>query len=289
MEEEKYYVASMRDLKNRLKHVLMQSYFAPNLISDRDKMKELLVSVMADIYEMANELDMEIDEIFKMLEVQGVKKKQTQRMKYHSMELGKFLENGFSVITGAPEEMLKQLEEYIKHAESIWNDAIILYREQRYSTSCFISIVCIEECSKISFGEFQYYHRVLHEDSYRGKKAQGKNPLTKHSRKHFIAACSGALVNTRMDNILGIDEVEAFIQNCESGQLEKIRQMCLYADINREGSVLAPEAIITKDKSLFYVCLAGELLSQILGAESFRRGFQEKLDRFEAEENVHRK
>lgn len=288
MEEEKHILGLMRNIKNELKNILIQSHVDPNLISDKEAMKELVIKVMAGLYEITAKSGIEMDEIFKLVEDTSVNKKQIERIRNYSLELGKFLEKGFVVLRGNPEVMLKQLEKYIRHAENVWNDAVSMYHKQRFSMSCFLSIVCIEECSKISFGEFQYYHRILYEEPKSERKPRGKNPLNQHSRKHFIAACSGALVNTRMDNLLGIDKVVEFIENCESGQLEKLRQMCLYADINREGGILIPEEIITKEKSLFYVCLAGELLSQVEGAESFRGGFQDKLDKFEAE-NIQRK
>jgi len=288
MEEEKHILGLMRNIKNELKNILIQSHVDPNLISDKETMKELVIKVMAGLYEITAKSGIEMDEIFKLVEDTSVNKKQIERIRNYSLELGKFLEKGFVVLRGNPEVMLKQLEKYIRHAENVWNDAVSMYHKQRFSMSCFLSIVCIEECSKISFGEFQYYHRILHEEPKSERKPRGKNPLNQHSRKHFIAACSGALVNTRMDNLLGIDKVVEFIENCESGQLEKLRQMCLYADINREGGILIPEEIITKEKSLFYVCLAGELLSHDEGAESFRGGFQDKLDKFEAE-NIQRK
>lgn len=283
MEEEKHITGLMRNLKNELKNILTQSYVDPNLVSDKEAMKELIIKVMADLYEITVKSGIEMDEIFQLVELKKVNKKQVERIRNYSLELGKFLEKGFVVLTGNPEVMLKQLGKYIRHAENVWNDAVSMYQKQRFSMACFLSIVCIEECSKISFGEFQYYHRILHEEPKGEKKPRGKNPLSQHSKKHFIAACSGALVNTRMDNLLGIDKVAEFIENCESGQLEKLRQMSLYADINKEGAVLVPEERITKEQSLFYVCLAGELLSQIEGAESFRGGFQDKLDKFEAE------
>ncbi len=283
MEEDRAAVAAMRELKNRLKQMLQQAHADPGLMADRERMIGLLANVMASMHEIGAKLEIDVDDMLQMAaEAQGAKN-QVERMRIHSVELGKFLESGFSVIRGTPEEMLTQLGEYVKHAESLWDDAVLLHREQRYSTACFLSIVCIEECSKIVFGEFQYYHRVLHAISYEEKQPKGKNPLNKHSKKHFMSACSGALVNARMDRLLGIDEVEAFIQDCESGQLENTRQMFLYTDAANGGVVLTPEARSTKDKSLFYVCLAGELLSQILGAEAFRRGFQEKLEAFEAE------
>lgn len=288
MEENKHIIGLMRDIENELKNILTQSYGDANLISDEEAMKELIIKVMADLYEITAESGIEIDEIFKLTEFSMVNKKQVERMRNYSLELGKFLEKGFVVLTGNPEVMLKQLEKYIRHAENVWNDAVSMYEKQRFSMACFLSIVCIEECSKISFGEFQYYHRILHKEPKGEKKPRGKNPLNRHSRKHFIAACSGALVNARMDRLLGIDKVVEFIEDCESGQLEKLRQMCLYADINKEGAVLVPGERIAREQSLFYVCLAGELLSQIEGAESFRGGFQDKLDKFEAE-NIKKK
>jgi len=77
--------------------------------------------------------------------------------------------------------------------------------------------------------------------------------------------------------------VVEFIEDCESGKLEKIRQMCLYADVNRGGTILIPAEIITKEQAAFYITLAGELLSQIEGAESIRSGFQDKVDKFATE------
>ena len=59
--------------------------------------------------------------------------------------------------------------------------------------------------------------------------------------------------------------------------------MCIYTDVNKSGSVCMPEEMITKEKSRFYICLAGEILNEVLGAESLRRGFQEKLNKFEEE------
>jgi len=283
MEEGKQIIESMRNIKDGLKNILMQSYVDPNLISDKDKMKEVLITIMGSMFEAAEYTGVEMDEILELVHGQSIKKKQNERMKYHSIELGKLLKNGFTVLTGTPEEMLKQLEAYVKHAEGIWENAVIMFQRPSFSTACFLSIVCIEECSKISFGEFQFYNRIFHGESSTESKPHGKNPLSQHNKKHFIAACSGALVNTRMDDILGVDKVVEFIEDCESGKLEKIRQMCLYADVNRGGTILIPAEIITKEQAAFYITLAGELLSQIEGAESIRSGFQDKVDKFATE------
>lgn len=283
MEEEKRIMTSMRNIKAGLRNILTQGYVDETLLSDKDKIKELLIVTMGSLFKVAGYMGLEIDKILELVNVQNLKKKQNERMKKHSIVMGKFLKDGFAVLSGTPEEMINQLETYIKHAEDIWENAVVMFRNSSFSISCFLSIVCIEECSKISFGEFQFYHRVIHGKLSVESKPRGKNPLSRHIKKQFIAACSGALINTRMDDILGVDEVTEFIDNCESGKLEKIRQMCLYADINREGTILIPEAIITKEQAAFYTALAGQLLSQIEGAESIRNGFQDKVDKFAIE------
>jgi len=282
-EEEKQIIELMRNIKAGLRNILTQGYVDETLISDKDKMKEVLITIMDSLFEAAADTGVEIDKLLELVNVQDLKKKQSERMKKHSIVMGNFLKDGFAVLSGTLEEMIKQLEAYIKHAEDIWENAVVMFRNLSFSISCFLSIVCIEECAKISFGEFQFYHRFIHGESSAEIKHRGKNPLSRHNKKHFIAACSGALVNTRMDDMLGVDKVTEFINNCESGKLEKIRQMCLYADINREGTILIPEAIITKEQAAFYTALAGQLLSQIEGAESIRNGFQGKVDKFASE------
>jgi AbiV family abortive infection protein len=218
--------------------------------------------------------------MLELVNVKNVEKKQIERMGKHAIAMGDFLKDGFTVLTGNPEEMIKQLEAYIKHAENLWENALIMFQKSSYAMACFLSIVCIEECSKISFGEFQFYYTVIHGKSSVEIKPRGKNPLSKHNKKHFVAACSGALVNARMDNIVGVDKVTEFIEDCESGKLEKIRQMCLYADVSKEGAIVIPEAIVTKEQAAFYIAVAGQLLSQIEGAESIKNGFQDKVDKF---------
>lgn len=282
-EEEKQILEFLKDIKDGLKNILTQAYVDENVISDKERMKEVIITVMGTLSEVAVHAGIDMDKILELADVTGIKKKQAERMKKYSILMGNFLKAGFTVLTGTPEEMLKQLETYIRHAEGIWENAVLMFQKSSFSTACFLSIVCIEECSKISFGEFQFYHMVIHGKSDVGTKPRGKNPLSQHNKKHFIAACSGALVNANMDRIMGVDKVTEFIEDCESGKLEKIRQMCLYADVSRGGTIIIPEAIVTKEQAAFYITLAGHLLSQIEGAESIRNGFQRKVDQFAIE------
>lgn len=227
--------------------------------------------------------DMERDDVFQRIEESLTRKKQIERFEEYSKELAKFLSSGFEVVHGTPKDMIQQLSETVAHAEGLWSDAVLLFEHKRFATACFLSLVCIEECAKISFGEFQLYERVLHPSASTDEHPRGKNPLTSHAKKHFLAACSGALVNSRMDRILGVDKVNSFIEDCRAGKLERLRQRCLYADTEGRYTMLVPASKISKEQSLFYICLAGELLAQVEGAESLQGQFLERLDKFEAE------
>ena len=283
MEEAKQIIASIRNIKDGLRNILTQAYVDESLTKDKEKMKEVLITIMGSMFDVAALTGIEMDKMLELVNVKNVEKKQIERMEKHAIAMGDFLKDGFTVLTGNPEEMIKQLEAYIKHAEKLWENALIMFQKSSYAMACFLSIVCIEECSKISFGEFQFYHTVIHGKSSVEIKPRGKNPLSKHNKKHFVAACSGALVNARMDDIVGVDKVTEFIEDCESGKLEKIRQMCLYADVSKEGAIVIPEAIVTKEQAAFYIAVAGQLLSQIEGAESIKNGFQDKVDKFAVE------
>src|SRR4030042_2691609 len=106
------------------------------------------------------------DKIIQQIEKQKKRKKEivktiTQKnivnrfLKYHG-KLSAFLSSGFRVVTGpTQEEMIRQLLQIIKHAEGLWSDATLLFKKKRYATACFLSIVCIEECAKVNFADFQ--------------------------------------------------------------------------------------------------------------------------------------
>jgi AbiV family abortive infection protein len=219
-----------------------------------------------------------------------VQKNAANRFKRYQSELSAFLSNGFKVVTGSTqEEMIRQLFQIIKHAEGLWNDAILLFKKKRYATACFLSIVCIEECAKINFSHFQIeFSSVYPKTNTPWANLRKRRALTSHEMKHFLAACAGALLNSRMDRVLGMEKVNSFISDCEKGKLEKLRQSCLYVDINQSGqTVLLPTEQITKEQALFYACLAGELLAEVAGIDySWEGGLLGKVDKFEKENGI---
>ncbi len=79
-----------------------------------------------------------------------------------------------------------------------------------------------------------------------------------------MGVISGAVVNTRLDRVLGSKPIKQVLQYAESGKLETLRQSCLYIDL-RVGHPIRPDDVITQDTAKFFAVLAGELWAEIIG------------------------
>lgn len=256
---------------------------------NRERIRKKLTAITKNIMQSLTEFsDEEKDEIMRNIEDTFVKKNQVERFRQFSDKLSNFLTSGFQVVTGPTQEQMgQQLFAVIKHAEGLWTEAKMLFENSRYSTACFLSIVCIEECAKINFGGLQitlfFTNTVIP-----FKRSRGKYLLNSHLKKHLMAACSAALVNSRMDRIFGIDKIDSFISDCEEGRLEKLRQSCLYADTDKaRQTVLLPMAQISRENALFYTCLAGELLVEEAGIDySISEGLKNRVKEFEKENGI---
>lgn len=252
---------------------------APNI----DDLLSKLEAIIGHNLNILEELGEEKDDIIRRLHEKIIKKDQVGRFEQYSRELSKFMSRGFRVVIGpTKEEMVEQLYQIVGHAEGLWNDAVALFDAGSYATACFLSIVCIEECTKINFGWFQTLH-AFENRLQPSTRPQGRNPLASHIRKHFLSACCGALVNSRMDKVLGIENVNSFISDCESGNLERLRQNCLYTDINlSEGIMLLPAKQISREQALFHICLAGEIFAEVGGMDPDTNSrLLSKVDEFE--------
>lgn len=119
-----------------------------------------------------------------------------------------------------------------------------------------------------------------------GEPQKGRSALYSHQKKHLLVAGQGALVNARLDRLLGLDHIVAFLDDVDDGRIEKIRQDSLYADHDGKA-VRIPELRVTRDDALFYVTLAGEVMAEILGAvaEMWRELLDEVID-FERQQGI---
>jgi hypothetical protein len=91
---------------------------------------------------------------------------------------------------GSLDLQLDWYSRYIHHANDCWFQARDSFRVDRYSFSAFFSILTLEETGKLS----TLWIELLNYDAPRGPLPTRKDPRYHHSKKHFMAACQGALV-----------------------------------------------------------------------------------------------
>lgn len=165
-----------------------------------------------------------------------------------------------SLLSGTDfESCLKQYKELIAYVENLWGSACQEYKSKKFPLCAFISILVIEEIGKLS----NLYNDLLFYDAPRNK-ASAVIIDRDHRRKHFIGVVSGALINARLDRVLGRAVVKKILHEAESDEFEKIRQSCLYIDV-KDGNPVTPDQIINEEKAKMLVILAGELMAEVLG------------------------
>jgi len=180
--------------------------------------------------------------------------------------------NGPHFICGSSfEEDIQQYISLVRHGELIWRSATLMCASEMYPQALFLAIATIEEVGKIGPSRFHILVRDLarRNGNCRESLKTASKPSRSfywHKRKHFLAAVAGALINSRMDRVLGKDIVERLISDAKTGKIEKLRQSALYAEPGPSGPLL-PSDLIEKDTATQYVVIAGELLAEILGFE----------------------
>jgi AbiV family abortive infection protein len=202
---------------------------------------------------------------------QLVAKDQVRRFKRYTEVQNDLLATGKSLVTAdSYEAATARFNRIVGHAEGLWDDACLLFFNGRYPTALAVSITCLEEIGKIGVARFQL---VLEEGARKhGSPApensspeRRKHPFYSHPQKLLLAAGAGALVNARLDRVLGLPEVIDFLDRVERGEIEPLRQSCLYSD-TEAGELLLPSERIDRKKAQFYVLLAGELLAEVAGS-----------------------
>jgi AbiV family abortive infection protein len=213
---------------------------------------------------------------------------QTYRAKSAQARLLPFFEtvaelaNEYQVIpTGDAPHRHESFRRLVSHLEHLWDDAVTLFSRGSYPTALFLGVVVIEELGKVAIAKVQAVIGV----STAAVVGVGKRgaPLRSHPRKHVLAAGAGAVVNSRLDRIVGIDRVIAFIERAESGALERQRQDCLYYDVDDDGQHL-PYDETTRDEAQLVLTIAGELLAEVGAIEPNEwERLLRKIEKFEAE------
>jgi AbiV family abortive infection protein len=165
-----------------------------------------------------------------------------------------------SLLSGTTfEACLEQYKALLGHVEQMWANACQFYTGGNYPFAAFFSILVIEEIGKLS----RLAEDLMHYDVPRAATQSGMVERS-HRRKHFIGVVSGALINARLDRVLGKDVIRKILHHAESDELEKIRQSCLYVDV-QDGCTVIPSEAIDAERSRVLTVLAGELMAEVLG------------------------
>jgi AbiV family abortive infection protein len=170
--------------------------------------------------------------------------------------------DGLSLLSGATfDECMKQYSSLIGQVEHLWDEACRFYRSKQYALATFFSILAIEEIGKLG----RLWFDLLAWDRPLEAKNKGLGVLGRdHRMKHFTGVVAGAVINARLDRILGIKNIRRLLQDAESGKIEPLRQSCLYIDMV-DGAVRLPEDQISEGTARFFTVLSGELWAEILG------------------------
>ena len=166
-----------------------------------------------------------------------------------------------SLLNGSTfEECLQQYLKILGHLEQLWTDSRDFYRRGRYPLATFTAILLLEEMGKIGL----IWHELLAYDRPRSTVRKLNGVGRNHRQKAFMGVVAGAVVNARLDRILGLQAVRQAIQDAESGKLETIRQACLYVDYV-DGEVATPRERIGQEQAKLFVLLGGEIWAETYG------------------------
>lgn len=179
------------------------------------------------------------------------------------------LEAGPALVVGSDEERIASFETLITHSASTWRASMTLHGLGYYPLGAAVAIIALEETGKIAVERYRLAGvqgidlsglPAPQELGSRAKRAS----FFRHADKHVLAAMSGALINARLDRVLGVDYVNWFIASAESGSLERLRQRYLYAEKGENGPQV-PSDLVDADGCARLVTLAGEVLAEVAG------------------------
>lgn len=208
------------------------------------------------------------DKEFAQVREKLIKKDQARRFEISMAILAQLLDEGPALVQGDQEERLLEWRRCVAWVEDLWTSAADSWRSGHFAVAAGLSITTIEESGKLAVERF----RLLGADSIDITSDAGIRVMAQwkpraqafrdHFTKHVMAATAGASVNARIDRLLGMDFIIAFLESAEQQQLEAFRQRCLYLD--RTDDLHVPSEVIAPDHAAKYVTLAGEILAELV-------------------------
>lgn len=144
-------------------------------------------------------------------------------------------------------------EQHRRHLELYWRLARDFFEQGHTGLAAFFGVTLIEEVGKLL---------MLLGTATRGRKKVPAG-FRQHAKKYDSAVASTLFVNSRVTRIYGAAE-DRFAKWYSSGDLFKIRNRGIYAELD-DGNVVLPDESVTKADALLIVCFAGEVYAEIQG------------------------
>ena len=189
-----------------------------------------------------------------------------RRFKVSVAMLSELLEQGPALLRGSQAQREADWARCASSVLALWLTAVGAWQSGSPSVAAALSITCLEETGKLATERWRLWGAeaitapadVSIHSGQRGRRRL----FLDHSSKHILAAMSGALINARLDRVLGGEFITRFLDEAEAGRLEGFRQDCLYLDW-RDGALHVPAETVTREQAARYVALSGEVLAEI--------------------------
>lgn len=136
-----------------------------------------------------------------------------------------------------------ELDKAIKHIVQLLSDSYVLYLNNSYASSVFLSITACEEVAKAHLGSFTD-----------GKISNGKqkNMFRDHKTKHMLAAMPTVPMGSRLEKAIGKTELERMMNMAKNSGFVQLRESSLYFQREKDILVVPSDKI---DKNLARVLL----------------------------------
>jgi AbiV family abortive infection protein len=191
------------------------------------------------------------------------------------------------------------LEAILQNAARLLDDARLLYDNQRFASATALAILAIEEMGKyfivkmptqkgsaagdlnkhiekqVSFGSFPFVETAIMDFLPQMKEIgfiiEPDAEITEEQRQWMNSEAGWACVRERLrsdgfwDNLAQrvLDSEDgSFMARARNKEFDKLKQRCIYVDLNESSEVLAGPADITQETANYFVRLAHRVISR---------------------------
>ncbi len=163
----------------------------------------------------------------------------------------------------------KELNAVIQHIVQLLTDSYILYSNNSFPSSVFLSITALEEVSKGHWGIFM---------SGVQPKSKPRNIFRDHKTKHKLAATHTVPMGKRLKESIGEEELYKMMELAHSSDMVKLRESSLYFQRENE-TLVTPSAKIDKKLARTLLLFSIEVFDDALvGTTSYSMEIDKETD-----------